>query len=621
MVPGTQSASLNFRNAFKGIQQALWGSGAEPSVVEVGAGLLEMITETAQLQAAGAWLQQHHKDRFMIWSMIDLESEAFDLDVMSCTHLVDRPPMLEELFKVCHAIRAWIDCDEGNVAVILSNSDSRTAVACTWVCCAHLLYARAHSSAEKAWRFLWQQRALATQGVQDFLLDEAEAAAKGRVDLPLSHKTYLRYMQELCEHSGLVLEPVLAKRIVLHSIPCVPSCSPPGCNPVFTISSAHSGRLLYSSEWNTGKDAAPSKCVVEDLSAIFPVDTVLMGDIIIKLLHRNLSEDGAEQRGGEKETSELVSFSLNTGLIYMHCLGGMRTWHFEQGIIRLDRSVLGLPLSDHRFDDHFAIDILINPVPRNKPSAQSTRVSPSTPPSAIPSAQEEEEEENEENEERDVCDSCRVGMVVGSDGEVKLNIRSLPLGREGTNTEGKGAGDCGAGGQGRESAVGVGSGVRIGRGQSGGAEGGVAGESPAVGQPKPLLVQPKPQRLPVGGGARGGGEGRRRERGRRAGGGEDATGVARQARADGVVGWREGSRAGVERSWRTHEHTLHARLEAQHTRIELVKVVKVTVEAEVEEVQPKMQGLLQLVKGIPAKHARDKVWALGLRPWALGLGL
>ena len=100
MVPGTQSASLNFRNAFKGIQQALWGSGAEPSVVEVGAGLLEMITETAQLQAAGAWLQQHHKDRFMIWSMIDLESEAFDLDVMSCTHLVDRPPMLEELFKV-----------------------------------------------------------------------------------------------------------------------------------------------------------------------------------------------------------------------------------------------------------------------------------------------------------------------------------------------------------------------------------------------------------------------------------------------------------------------------------------------------------------------------------------
>ena len=38
----------------------------------------------------------------------DLDEDAFDNDVQPCTHFVNRPPLLEEVLKICHSIRAWI---------------------------------------------------------------------------------------------------------------------------------------------------------------------------------------------------------------------------------------------------------------------------------------------------------------------------------------------------------------------------------------------------------------------------------------------------------------------------------------------------------------------------------
>jgi len=341
--------------SFEGLKQALWG-GAPPTLVEVGAGLLELSTEAHRASEAGAWLQENHKDRFMVWNLLpELDAAAFDDHVMSVAQLVDRSPLLEETLRICHAIRAWIDCDEGNIAIIVyASSDAPMAVASTYVCCAHLLYSRAQASAHQAWRHVWQQRAVATQGVSDFLLDEEEAAAKGRVDLPNSHMTYLRYIQALSQHGVVGEEPIFIQRIVLHSIPVVASSSSKvkGCCPVFTITKASNGRQVFSSDWRTGPDASPKTCAAEELSAIFPVDTALMGDVIVSLHHHDV-----------EGSCLLATFSLHTALIYLHCLHAEPSASLQQGLMRLDRTALGLSLSDTRFDQHFAIDLLISPHP------------------------------------------------------------------------------------------------------------------------------------------------------------------------------------------------------------------------------------------------------------------
>ena len=63
------------------------------------------------------------------------------------------------------------------MAVILSTSDAPIAVACTFLCCAHLLYSGAQPSAHTAWRFIWQQRALATQGVSSASLSVSSGSS------------------------------------------------------------------------------------------------------------------------------------------------------------------------------------------------------------------------------------------------------------------------------------------------------------------------------------------------------------------------------------------------------------------------------------------------------------
>lgn len=60
----------------RGLKQALWGRG-EPTVVEVGAGLLEiMIEQPSKAREVGSWLQEHHRDRFMIWNLLQVRSRA-----------------------------------------------------------------------------------------------------------------------------------------------------------------------------------------------------------------------------------------------------------------------------------------------------------------------------------------------------------------------------------------------------------------------------------------------------------------------------------------------------------------------------------------------------------------
>ena len=119
-------AVLEMSFALRGLRHALWGGGGgEPTIVEVGEGLLEMqiVVEPAKMREAGAWLQRHHKDKYMVWSLVqNLDEEAFDNGVQDATSLVCQFPLLEDILKVCHAIRAWIDCDEGNCANYVPSS-------------------------------------------------------------------------------------------------------------------------------------------------------------------------------------------------------------------------------------------------------------------------------------------------------------------------------------------------------------------------------------------------------------------------------------------------------------------------------------------------------------------
>ena len=91
--------------SFHGLKQALWGSAA-PTLVEVGAGLLELSLDQFRASEAGAWLQAHHKDRFMVWNLLpELDTAAFNDHVMSVAQVLARARGGDRAVPHAHASR------------------------------------------------------------------------------------------------------------------------------------------------------------------------------------------------------------------------------------------------------------------------------------------------------------------------------------------------------------------------------------------------------------------------------------------------------------------------------------------------------------------------------------
>ena len=89
-----------FSSSFKGIRQAFFGKG-EPTVVDLGAGLMELVVQPDKVKEAGEWLEENHRDRYMVWNLLpdsDLgdSEEPFHHHVMPCRdEFVNKPPLLE----------------------------------------------------------------------------------------------------------------------------------------------------------------------------------------------------------------------------------------------------------------------------------------------------------------------------------------------------------------------------------------------------------------------------------------------------------------------------------------------------------------------------------------------
>eukprot|EP00960_Hanusia_phi_P025628 745779-Hanusia_phi.AAC.2 len=107
----------------KAIQEAFWASSSAVTV-EIGSSLLEVIVETDKQKDASKYLLENYKGKFMVWSLLPVHNtEDFDNDIQDIAAYVTSPPALEDILKVCHSIHGWIECDAGNVAVVLSSSE------------------------------------------------------------------------------------------------------------------------------------------------------------------------------------------------------------------------------------------------------------------------------------------------------------------------------------------------------------------------------------------------------------------------------------------------------------------------------------------------------------------
>uniref|UniRef100_A0A7S4LZZ8 TLDc domain-containing protein n=1 Tax=Guillardia theta TaxID=55529 RepID=A0A7S4LZZ8_GUITH len=344
---------------FKAIQEAFWASSSAVSV-EVGPSLLEVIVEAEKQKDASKYLLENYKGKFMVWSLLPVQdTEDFDNDVQDIAAYVTSPPALEDILKVCHSIHGWIECDTGNVAVVLSSSEQLVSSWSALICCAYSLYSKSFVHAAEAFAHLACQRIEATLSAQD-ILSNPESAEFKYEDLPLVHRTYLFYVETLIKTRCIPHDsPIYVTRIVMHGIPKIARQGEVGCIPVISMHSVTSGRMIFSSEWqSTSKSLSSSLRVysVEDCSAIFPVNAAVMGDVVLRMSHRESLEEE------ESKYEKLFEFSFHSAMLHYHqhkSTSNPQETITSAGLIRLDRSSLGIRKDDKRFDEDFSIDILI----------------------------------------------------------------------------------------------------------------------------------------------------------------------------------------------------------------------------------------------------------------------
>jgi len=279
----------------------------------------------------------------MVWNVSE---EPYDYSLFSDQVLEYKfpghpAPPLGLLFKICTAVESWLDADTKNIAVVhcltgKGRTAALTACILTWI--------GEFSSPIEALQYVSDRKCIPV----DYLT------------IP-SQRRYVQYFSNMLDGVKPRPEPLLLRRIILHTIPVFGDSGEDnlGCCPYLQLFKC--GRLIGtaaptvcgdtpSSEGsnavgnNSAKRMQLKWIKSTEGSISISVDVALQGDILLRFRH-------ADPQGARVS---MFRAAFHTG--YVPC-----------GVLRLTKAQLDGACSDARFDDEFFIDLIFAPVEKALP--------------------------------------------------------------------------------------------------------------------------------------------------------------------------------------------------------------------------------------------------------------
>mmetsp|Transcript_3176 Transcript_3176/g.3425 ORF Transcript_3176/g.3425 Transcript_3176/m.3425 type:complete len:596 (-) Transcript_3176:108-1895(-) len=269
------------------------------------------------VEEVSGFLQKHHAGHYMIWNLSEhlYEAEIFNNQVLEFSFPGYPSPPVDVFFKINRSIKAWLDMDPENVAVIhcqASHARSLIVAACflAWDDCTHY-----------------------TNPV-DALNEMCEIVGFDYDELFPSQKRYLSYFG--CILDGFVpsSQEITLERVIMNKVPVMEMSQNQQvfCRPYIQV--FKNGKMLFSSQ----KDEETPRYMAddnEDESVIFNVGLKFIGDILIRVRHLT-------NRGQRISMFRVV---LHTGFI-------------ADNVMRITKDYLDGAIFDERFPDDFFIDLI-----------------------------------------------------------------------------------------------------------------------------------------------------------------------------------------------------------------------------------------------------------------------
>ena len=302
-------------------------------------------------------LRQRHSGHFMIWNLSEevYDYGRFDNQVLEYFFPGHPAPPLGLLFKICTSIDSWLQAgardrggggggDEargsGNVAIV------------------HCLSGKGRTATVLACYLAWSGECSSVmEGLQ--VVCGSRRTEMEELTIP-SQRRYLQYFSNMLDGVKPRSEPLLLRRCIMNTIPRMGNPDGKlesrrhhtggglGCRPYLQL--FKNGKLLFTTAWAARDAAGPAARPAEaeeessggipwaypsDGSIIFPVDTLLQGDILVRLRHH--------AQTGARVTMFRAAF---------------HTGYVPSGVLRLSKSQLDGACDDPRFDADFFVDLI-----------------------------------------------------------------------------------------------------------------------------------------------------------------------------------------------------------------------------------------------------------------------
>lgn len=159
-----------------------------------------------------------------------------------------------------------------------------------------------------------------------------------RLTIP-SQRRYVQYFSAMLDGSRPHLRPVVLRRVILNSVPCLESggsAGSGGCRPFLQLFRA--GRLVFSSLWRDAERGRGLPFVTCDEGSIkFDVDTPLQGDVLLRCRHV----------AGDRSRVSMFRAAFHTGFV-------------QDGMLRFPRSQLDGAAEDGRFAQDFFVELIFS---------------------------------------------------------------------------------------------------------------------------------------------------------------------------------------------------------------------------------------------------------------------
>ena len=73
-----------------------------------------------RIDQLATYFNVNYKNKYMVWNLSEYQydPERFDNQVIDCAYVGYPCPPLEQIFLLCNSIKAWLDSDEENLAIV-----------------------------------------------------------------------------------------------------------------------------------------------------------------------------------------------------------------------------------------------------------------------------------------------------------------------------------------------------------------------------------------------------------------------------------------------------------------------------------------------------------------------